>query len=142
MKEKKEFEWQKSGCIVTLGFFSFLFLILYFIKQAEDKKKLLDEKGVYSIAEIVDVTIDDGTANIVIEYKFNNKTILRSIHENCCPEIGKLYYIKILPDNPRGIMILFSGTEVPDYIQTNISQEGWKEPPSYIKNAHLYEVSD
>jgi hypothetical protein len=142
MKEKKGFELEKSGCFVVLVFFSLVFCFIYSSSQYGEKKNLLDREGVYSVAEIVDVTIDDGTANIVIEYKFNNKTILRSIHENCCPDVGILYYIKILPDNPKGIMILFSGTEVPDYIQTNIPQEGWKEPPSYIKNAHLYEVSD
>lgn len=143
MKEKKGFEPEKSGCFVVLVFFSFCFLILYFIKEAEEKKRLLEEKGVYFVAEVVDI-IDkyDEDNEIVVKYEFNNEVIIRRIQENCCPEIGKLYYIKILPNSPKGVMILFSGAEVPDYIQTNISKEGWKEPPSYIKDAHSYEVSD
>lgn len=143
MKEKKGFEPEKRGCFVVLLFFSLVFCFIYSSSQYGEKKNLLDSEGIYFVAKVIGFTKEGKQHYIKLEYDFNSENILRKIRKNeHSAKIGKLYYIKILPNNPRGAMILFSGTEVPDYIQTNIPQEGWKEPPSYIKNAHLYEVSD
>ena len=143
MNEKKEFEPHKSGYFVVLVFFSLAFYFIYNSSQYGEKKNLLDSEGIYFVAKIIGFTREGKQYYIKLEYDFNGENILRKIRKNeHSVEIGKLYYIKISPTNPRGVMILFSGQEVPDYIQTNVPQEGWKELPSYIKNAHLYEVSD
>src|SRR5262249_10658678 len=117
---------KKKNIGIIIFFLALLLLTFWNGFQSID----LSKNGVYTIATLLDVKRIFRGYEISISYKFNNKTyfIKEPNTQLTKKEIGKRYFVKILPNSPGSIFDMETYKLVPDSIKEP-PENGWKEMP-------------
>jgi len=85
--------------------------------------------GVYAIGRIVRYEADEQGGTMVYEVYFNQRKYLAKTTHTEGHEVGKYYFLRIIPDKPE--QIGWEGSEVPACILSGIiPNQGWKKIPS------------
>jgi len=120
----------KNNNIKILGIILFFIIIFFIIIKNIYNNKLLEKHSKYTIGNIISIE-PNGNAGykIYFTYEVNNKIYkaFGGIYRNDKNLIGKRYYIKFSPSNPKICKILLE-KEVPGNI-TNAPPEGWDKIP-------------
>jgi len=112
--------------IVVIVFVVLIFAGIYSYRKIEYKRN----NGVYTLGEITSVHLARNGWKIHVNYRFSRREF--SIYtivffEGFSPRnIGRRYFVKILPENPGDGLILVPGVEVPDSVQL-APDNGWSE---------------
>lgn len=90
--------------------------------------KLMEKSGVYTVAKITGWESAEQGSDLYFDIYFNGKTFRSHSGGGYSLHVGKLYYVKVLSDNPNQYKL--SNIEVPECILIQgIPPNGWKEIP-------------
>lgn len=99
------------------------------------RDKKIQEKGVYTIATVIDKEILNRKPYAFLKYTYRNQIFEQRVRSKYSRyKIGEKFWVQFLPTDPNGAILFFEENQIPEcFFEIEISDEGWKEIPTCSK---------
>ena len=108
-----------------------LVILLLIVMYSLFRSYKLNTEGVYTICQVDHFEAADSGVSLYIDVFYQGKKYRRVANSFCGNCNGKYFFVKIIRDQPEGVVIFSDKHPVPDCIlNDSIPEQGWESIPS------------